>query len=268
MDPEVLPHLYFWGAVLGGLAVGAIVAKLGTFEAGVGIGCLCIGAGGFAAMSHFLQAERARQAQAVTVEGTIAEAGLEPVVRYVVDGETYEIRGLQGSQSNAEAGDKVKVSYERGAPAQGVIGDFQNEWGPVLAFAVFGTLPTLFGLVFVGNAYGDYREKRGRPPLPTPRLLARIGLPAAVQSAASALLILAGNIAFAGAFVIMFADPFDLGVEDGTSAGFVTIGAACAIFILQQILSPKGRWGTMGILLVVGVGFAMFGGGFYLLNHH
>jgi hypothetical protein len=267
MDPEALPQLLFWAAVLGGLALGAIVAKLTTFMAGVAVGCLCIGAGGFAAAWQFAQAELDRAAQSESVEGVIVEAGGKPLVRYVVDGETYEVSGLEGSQSNAEAGDKVRVSYLRAAPAKAVIGDFQNAWGPTLAFGVFGTLPTLFGLVFAGTAYGDSRARRGLPPVPSPRLLGRLGLPMGLQRAVAALLIVAGNVAFIGAFVVIFAEPFDLGVEDSTSFGFLGVGGACAIFILQQLVSPRGRWGTIGTLLVVGAGFAIFGGGFWALNH-
>lgn len=267
MDPEALPHLVFWGAVLGGMALGAIVARFTTFQAGVAVGCLCIGAGGFAAAWQFAQKQLDRAAQSASVEGVVVEAGGKPLVRYVVDGETYEVSGLQGSQSGAEAGDKVRVSYLRAAPAQAVLGDFQNEWGATLGFGVFGALPTLFGLVFAGTAYGDHRERRGLPPVPSPRLLGRLGLPIGVQRAVSALLVVAGNVAFIGALFVTFAEPFGLGVEDSASFGFLGIGAACGIFILQQLVSPKGRWGTIGAMLVVGAGFAIFGGGFWALNH-
>ena len=51
----------------------------------------------------------------------------------------------------------VATRYPTADPARAVIADFQNQWGGVLALALFGGFPLLGGLFFLFTAIGGAR---------------------------------------------------------------------------------------------------------------
>ncbi len=175
MDEETIQQamLVFGLSLLVGPAIGGLAGWLKNFFWGVGVGALLIGCAGlYAAATIGWQRYQSIEGTA-SVQGSLVEFVEErskdsngrttvsraPVVEYVAaDGQKRLVKGLGGGLSEKEWGDAVEVRYSIADPAQALVADFQNMWGPVWGFGIFGLFPTMFGLFFTGMAI-----KEGRP---------------------------------------------------------------------------------------------------------
>ena len=267
MDNELADRLLLWlmGAIfLVGPLVGLAVGRFKGLQWGVGVACLIIGITGLTGAAR-VGWERWHQLQGTVVtEGILAEfreeisrdakgratSSYAPVVRFTdAAGKSHEIKGLGGSQDSVNQGDPVAVRYRPETPEQAVVADFQNVWGGTVAFAIFGILPTLFGLFFVlGNLLKDDSDRSA-------------GLSAqeiALRELWAGRFYSVGTLTFLAAVgVMMFYD--SEGVEKSAGLGFMTIAAACIPYMIGTFISTKGRWMQRGVLLILMVGFGMFG---------
>ncbi len=267
--------LWFFGAVFVGPLLGWLFHFVGGFEKGVAVGCLVIGLTGscIAVMVGFDRAEQLRGT--VAVEGrlvnferqTTRDAGgevsvsYEPRVIYVAaDGKERFVTGLGGSQQSKDEGDAVPVRYWPDDPERAVVADFQNQWGAVLAFGLFGGFPVLFGLFFLlasfsprpggAAARGGEAKVRIRPdPL---RRLWQVNL----NRTAHATLWLS--------FIAMGFSTYGVAVTVG--GGFCGVALGCLIFLISAALEPVRDWQAIGVLFILVVGFAVFGVGGLLLG--
>jgi hypothetical protein len=85
--------------------------------------------------------------ESVLVRGTVigsapgAVYSVAPLVRYEVDGRSYEIRGRTSSRPPSYSrGDAVVVRYRPGRPGEGRIDSFEELWLPALAFIGVGVV--------------------------------------------------------------------------------------------------------------------------------
>ena len=93
-------------------------------------------------------------------EGNVTHNYAPQVLYKAADGVERVVSGLGGSQSKLSPGEAVPVFYDPEAPERAVVADFQNIWGLVLAFAMFGGAPTMFGIrVLVLAARLERREQ-------------------------------------------------------------------------------------------------------------
>lgn len=272
-----LGFLWFFAALFVGPLLGWVLNRWLGFERSVGVACLIIGltASIFAVWCGL---DRAQQLQGmVEVEGHLLDyveerskdkdgnvtVSLSPRVSYVAaDGVERILKGLGGSQAEREPGEAVPVRYRSSDPAYAVIADFQNIWGVIFAFGLFGGLPLLFGIFFLFLAV-DRRilpTTPGQPPAAEKPLTAN----EQVREQAAGYLVIGGNLTFVGAFVLLFLPTDD--TLYGIARGFAAIGVACAVYILAELLRPRRSWQRIGILFIVGAGFAAFGIGGLLLS--
>ncbi len=120
------------------LLVGVIFTLIGGVFAAIGIGV------GISAWS-FAASARETQGEVVLLvhrgKGTHA-----PVVRYVVDGKSFEFQSSVASSPPAHAvGDKVTVLYQPDQPQHGNIKSFMDQWFLPLIFTGIGTLFFVIG---------------------------------------------------------------------------------------------------------------------------
>ncbi len=255
--------LWFFAALLLGPLVGAAVGWRSSFERGVGVGCLLIGLltsglGLWVAMDRWSQLR-----DTVAVTGQLLEYVEEPVtnsdrsvsttlaprVRYLgPDGQAYVATGLGGSQADREAGAAVPVRYRRDHPEQAVIADFQNVWGAVLALAIFGGLPTLFGTYFLMSSFPALA-------LPSNRSSLSAGERAARGFWRDKLFIVGHGLAVA-TFAGMALSPY--GVLTTVGAGFGGIGLACLVYLIAEFIGPTVVWQRTAIEFIVMAGFLLF----------
>ena len=248
--------LLFFAALLLGLSVGAAIGWWRGMLAGVAAGCLIIGLGASAAAGTLALQRAQFVAASQLVAGTLTGYADGPnVVFNASDGREHRVHGLGGSQSAREPGDPVPVRYLLADPAQSArIADFQNLWGGVFAFGVFGALPLVFGLFFAALTWQEARVRRvrvgSRPALSPTR--ERLG----------ANLTIAGNIVIVAGFATsMFAG------GDLIAVGrlFLIIGLGASVHAVAFWLRRDGDWQAPAICLIVALGFALFGGGAMLL---
>ncbi|OUL98703.1 DUF3592 domain-containing protein [Variovorax sp. JS1663] len=257
--------LAFFGACLLGPLSGALLGWRKGFESGIALGCLVIGLTGLAmagwvAMHRYASIAGTEPAQGRLVdfvEETSKDAKgrrtttLAPLVEFAgPDGRLHQVKGLGGSRREVGIGEAVEVRYRSADPSQALVADFQNLWGPVLALGIFGLFPTLFGLFFVGVLRGG-RSGRAAPREATP----------AQQKRRTALTVVA-NVVFLGGFVITF-----LGEDVARSlgAGFMTIGGGALLHFVAQSLPPAASFQPRFILVIVGLGFVVFGASAWVL---
>ena len=267
MDESIVNRalLFFFGACLLGPALGALVGWRRGFESGVALGCLVIGLTGLAMAGWVGLQRHASLAGTQAAQGRLVEfarersrdadgkvtTSISPIVEFSTpDGLQHRVRGLGGSQSDAEPGDPVEIRYRREDPSQALVADFQNLWGVVLALGIFGFFPTLFGLFFVAEA----RSRRARPVAqkePTP-----------AQKLRRTRLTVIANLVFLGGFAVTV-----LGEDVARSlgAGFMTIGSGALLHFVAQSLPPAAALQSRLILVIVGLGFLVFGASAWLL---
>ena len=274
MDNELADRLLLWlmGAIfLVGPLVGLAVGRFKGLQWGIGVACLIIGVTGLTGAAR-VGWERWHQLQGTVVtEGILAEfreeisrdakgratSSYAPVVRFTDPaGRSHEVKGLGGSQDNASQGDTVPLRYRPEAPEQAVVDDFQNVWGGTAAFAFFGILPTLFGLFFVLDKL--FKDDTNRAAGLSAQEIAGRELWAGRCYSL-------GTLTFLAAFgIMMFYD--SEGMEKSAGLGFMTIAAACVPYLVGNFISTKGSWMQRGVLVIVMVGFGMFGGVAWLLG--
>ena len=128
------------------LLAGLIFAVIGLVFAAVGIGV---------GIKNWSFASSAREAEGTVIRlvATSNRGTVAPVVRYEVDGISFEFQsGVASSPPVHAVGEKVTVLYQPDQPHQGNIKSFMDQW--FLPF-IFGGLGTLF--VVTGSVIGVSR---------------------------------------------------------------------------------------------------------------
>ena len=270
MDDQIidLGFLWFFGAAVLGPLVGWLLHRRIGFERAVGIGCLIIGLTGSAAgivgsfdraaqLRDMLQAEGHFQEYVEEFsrdsKGNVTRNVLPLVAYKTADGVEHVIKGLGGSQSDRSPGDVVPLLYHPDAPEKAVINDFQNLWGVILAFAIFGGMPALFGIFFLFFAAERDTPTQAAPP----------GRFDAMRRQLTGYFLIGGNLTFVSAGILLFFVGDD--TLFGIARAFSVVAVACGIHLVAELLSPQREWMRAGVLVVVGVGFALFGVGGLLL---
>jgi hypothetical protein len=259
--------LTFWGAVLGGVLLGLAIGALRGLVWGVAIGCLVIGAGASTAAATLAWQRWQFIAHAEHGQGRLTGQRKGPLVEFrSADGAVHEIHGLGGSQSDAQTGQAVPVHYLASDPSQAFIADFQNLWGGVLAFTLFGALPLAFGAFFltlaIKQSQPPRRPDKGRAPDVFERLHAQAQPIAAWRER------LAGNLIICGNFTMLAGFGFAVFLNDSLpefGRAFLIIGVAAALFGLAFVFKRDGGWMAPAIAFIVALGFVLFGGGAMLL---
>lgn len=270
MDDRIidLGFLWFFGAAVLGPLIGWLLRRRIGFERAVGVGCLIIGLTGSAAgivggLDRAAQLHQLREVEGrfrEYVEETSRDSegnvtrNLSPLIVYTTaDGVEHVIKGLGGSQSERSPGEMVPLLYHPDAPEKAVINDFQNLWGVILAFAIFGGMPTLFGIFFLFFAAERDIPRQAAPP----------GRFDATRRRLTGYFLIAGNLTFVSAGILLFFVGDD--VLFGIARAFSVVAVACGIHLVAELVSPQRDWMRAGVLMVVGVGFALFGVGGLLL---
>ena len=267
--------LWFFGSVFLGPLIGWLAHFRGGFERGVAVACLIIGVTG-AVCGVRIGLDRAEQLRGtVAVEGRLinfetrrtkdadgeVSVTYEPRVLYVAaDGLERHVTGLGGSQQSKDEGDPVPVRYWQDNPDRAVIADFQNQWGGVLAFGVFGGFPLMFGLFFLGLSRKSVahlgpaaRPERWRP---TAANLAR--------KVWAQRFIVAGNVLLFVSILGMGVSPYE--VAPTLAAGFCAVAATMGVYMVGFALGPNRSWEAFGVLFILMAGFGVFGVGLFLLG--
>jgi hypothetical protein len=145
-------------------------------------------------------------------------------------------------------------------PARAVVADFQNLWGGVLAFTLFGALPLAFGAFMLGIARGGSPMGEARTANAERRTADAPLSPMRDRLAGN--LTVAGNLVMLGGFVLAFIgdDAFGLG------RAFFVIGIGATLFATAFWMKRDGGWQAPAICLIVALGFVLFGGGAMLLG--
>ena len=267
MDEQIVNRalLIFFGACILGPLSGALLGWKKGFESGIALGCLVIGLTGLAMAGWVALQRQASIAGTEVVQGRLVEfveethkdakgqrtTTVAPIVEYTApDGQQRRVKGLGGSQRHAEVGEAVELRYRPADPSQAVVADFQNLWGAVLGLGIFGLFPTLFGLFFVGAL----RDARRGP-------VSRAEATPAQQQRRTRLTVIA-NVVFLGGFAITFVGD---DVARSLGAGFMTIGAGALLHFVAQSLPPAAAFQPRFILVIVGLGFGVFGASAWVL---
>jgi hypothetical protein len=255
---ETQAILLFWGAIFGGVLLGFLAGWLRGMLWGVAVGCLLIGAGASAAAGSLAWQRWQFVSHSERVQGHLTGYHNGPLVEFSsADGEPHKVQGLGGSQSDLETGNAVPVRYLASDPEQAFVDDFQNLWGGVLAFSIFGALPLAFGAFFCALAVHESRPQR------RPSKVAQEDL----EELAPWRKRLSGNFIICGNFVMLVGFGFALFLNDSIAEfgrAFLIIGIAAGVFGLALILREEG-WMGPAIAFIVALGFVLFGGGAMLL---
>lgn len=178
--------LAFFGTCATAVAVGFAVARVTSFETGLGVGLLLPGLVSLAFTSRFATAYRdvtrnphRVRGVVVAVEDRPANAAgsvttAVPVVGFTVDGVDYRIVGR--FSSSRRVGDTTTVVYDPDDPHRAWFGNPKTLRGGTVASMLFGTFPTSGGLFFVLDEL--LRRRRERPhEAGRPRWMTRLGKP-------------------------------------------------------------------------------------------
>jgi len=255
--------LLFWGAVLGGVALGGAIGWWRGTMWGVATGCLIIGLGASVAAGTLAWQRAQFIAQSTLVQGRLVGYPDGPLVEFeTADRATRSVRGLGGSQGGLQPGEAVPVRFIAADPASAIVADFQNLWGGVLAFTIFGALPLVFGLFFLGVA----RQEQGESRRGTRRVEKAIAPELSpLRRRMAGQFTVAGNIVMLAGMVAAF-------VADDTlfqfGRAFLVIGIGATLFALAFWLKREGDWQAPAICLIVALGFVLFGGGAMLIGGH
>ncbi|SFP44599.1 DUF3592 domain-containing protein [Variovorax sp. 770b2] len=272
MDDEAATHalLVFGLSLLVGPAIGALVGWRKTLFWGVGVGALLIGCAGLYGAATVGWQRHQSIAGTVLVEGRLVEFVEErskdskgrttttraPVVEYTAsDGQARRVKGLGGGLSDKSPDDPVDVRYKPADPSQALVADFQNMWGIVWALGLFGGFPTLSGIFFTGMAIKESRHRSGRG-------VVRTRTPAQQRWRTRGTVV--ANVVFLAGFALAFFYP-DPNPMKQFGAGFFTIGVGALLHMVVQCLPPARDFEVLGILAIVGLGFAAFGYGAWMM---
>ena len=266
--------LLFWGGVLGGVLLGCVAGMLGGMLWGVAIGCLVIGGTASVAAGTLAWQRWQFVENSVRVEGRLSGQSGGPVVEFRgTDGEPHQVQGLGGSQSDVGPDEAVPVRYLPSDPKQAFVDDFQNLWGGVLAFTLFGALPLAFGAFFCGLAVQESRQRRParsrrRAKSGAPEVFEALHAQAQLQPEAPWRKRLSQNLIICGNVGVLAGIGFMLFLNDSIGEfglGFLVIGVAMALFGVALLVRKEGDWTAPAILFIIALGFALFGGGAMLL---
>lgn len=260
MASETSLILLFWAAMLGGLLLGLLVGWWRGMFWGVGVGCLVIGLGASTAAGLLAWQRWQFVSHATLVQGTLRGFNSGPQVEFrTPDGTVHQVHGLGGSQSGQSEGDAVPVRYPAADPSQAIVADFQNLWGGVLAFTLFGALPLAFGAFFTGMAW----SKAGAfQPGVTIRRVAELS---PMRRRLAGNLTIAGNLVMLAGFGLAM---FGADTPAGFGGAFLVIGIGATLFAVAFWMRREGDWQAPAICLIIALGFVLFGGGSLLLGGH
>lgn len=282
---ETQAILTFWGGVMAGLLIGGLLGWWRGMFWGVAVGCLLIGSGASVAAGSLAWKRWQFVSHSVLVSGRLLGQHAGPQVEFAgSDGRMHQVHGLGGSQSAVQEGGAVPVRYPAADPSQAIVADFQNLWGGVLAFTLFGALPLAFGAFFLAMALQGRRESRsgdsrvgvagkGWSSRPGERAvtMARFGSSRTVEAApelAPWRERLSGNLLVCGNFVMVLGFGFAIFANDTAAKlgrAFLVIGLAACLYGVALLLR-KDDWMGPAIAFIVGLGFVLFGGGAILVG--
>lgn len=155
--------LWFFGSLALGGAVGFVVAKLSSFELGLGVGLLIPGLVSLSFALGFVQAYRELAYDPRRLVGTVVavedravnESGsiTAPVAIVEYTSADGARRRLDGPRSSSlQAGDEVAMVPRIGTPSGFRIGRTREMQGGAIASMLFGTFPFSAGLFFLVSA--------------------------------------------------------------------------------------------------------------------
>jgi len=264
--------LLFMAAVFLGPLAGWLIGRRAGFERGMVVGCLTIGLVS-AACALVTAVERWQFLGSTTrvegrLSGWVAErvkdsednvsVSQAPEIAYVAaDGVERRLKGLGGSQRDKEVGDPVPVRHRVDDPAVALIDDTQNIWGPVIGFGLFGGFPLLFGAFF----WFSSREPAAQRQPQRPHLSREDEINRRLWAQR---LIIAGNLTLLVSLMGMGFLP--LPVELVLSLIFLMVSLACIFYGVAMHLRAQRDRQAIGVLVVIGVGFAAFAGVLLLLG--
>ena len=246
--------LYFFASLVVGGLVGFLVARLATFELGLGVGLLIPGCVSLCFTAAFVAAYRELASDPARLPGTVVAVedravnasgsvtAPVAVVEYAArDGVR---RRIDGPRSSAwRAGDDVVVVPHPGAPAGVRIGRPRDVRGGAIASMLFGTFPFSAGLFFLVTALA-------RDPVPRAR-------------AARSYLTIAANLAmFCGVVAIPF---FSGPVEHAIMLGFGVAALGLWAHVLDGVRARRSVAWTVGVG-VVAVNFSAWVVALWLLT--
>lgn len=254
MDENAL-ILLFWGGVLLGVIVGSLVGWRFEMMAGAGVGALVIGLGGIAAAIGFASRTLDFIEHSERTRGRIVESSRGFAIEFALpDGSLQRFAPLRGSTPDLDADGTMPVRYLRADPKQAVLEDVQNLWGGTLAFTLFGLLPFVFGLFFVGQAWYEARPRvaTSAPLSPQRRRIGR-------------------NLTIAANLIMLIGIGSGWLIDDERVAHdfgrtFLAIAAGVAVHGIGFIVRRSGGWSGPGVCFVIAFGFALFGAGTLLLD--
>lgn len=138
-------HVKSSGKPGGGLIVAVVFLLIGGIFSAVG--------GGFAVKSIRFQREGLRAPGTVVRLQSAGKGNTKPVVKYVVDGKSYETIGTLASKPAAfDVGEKVDVFYMPDNPEHAQINGFVERWLFPTIFGGIGALLFVIGLFIVLGA--------------------------------------------------------------------------------------------------------------------
>jgi hypothetical protein len=263
----------FFIACLAAIPFGYLVGWRLGFEAGLAAGCLLVGLAGCASAAWLGWHQWHWTRDSLVTQGVLLSAGDgvdRPRVRFRTDdGAVHELLALGGSLRDRQPGDPVSVRYLPAQPDAALVDDFQGLWGGVWAMTLFGVLPLSFGLFFVHAARAARRPGAGlggRVVRPGPRRArtAKERAAQARQARTARHLLRAGLVVMVGSLVLGAAWP---GLDALPAIGYAFIGVAAGLLLLMQgvrMIKPGSKQDQL-IMLILALGFALFGFGAVLL---
>lgn len=237
--------LYFFGSCLVGVAVGFVVARLSTFELGLGVGLLIPGLVSLAFTVGFFREYRdlsfnplrttgrviAVEDRAVDADGHVTTP--VAVVEYQSSDGATRRADTRGATS-FHVDDEVVVVPRLAAPMGVVIGTPREMQGGAIASMLFGTFPFSAGFFFLASALvrDISPKKRAKRARRQERSYATV---------AANLLMVAGILA-----TPFFSDP----VEHAIMLGFGVVSVGLWVHVVQGIRhGADARW-TLGVGVV------------------
>ena len=237
--------LYFFGSCLAGLGVGFLVARLSTFELGLGVGLLIPGLVSLSFTIAFFREYRDLSFNPRRAVGTVVaveDRAVDADGHVTTPVAVVEYEGPDGSKRRAatrgatsfHVDDTVVVVPRLGAPDGVAIGTPREMQGGAIASMLFGTFPFSAGIFFLVSGFA--REISPKEARKRARRQGR-----SYATLAANLLMLAGILA-----TPYFSEP----VEHAIMLGFGVVSLGLWVHVVQGIrLGADVRW-TLGVGVV------------------